>query len=204
MLSIRWEWRPLTDTETNLIFLVSPFFGTLHTLPIKQRFLYKLPTSFLMLGCFNGNRNPLGWDIDVIEPPARSTTWYHSDPRHSEWENQVKEMLNFRPLILAINKLENDARRRTQGNPSCPREIDHIISEVLSAWRFCRLPECLPRALFRYTCLRQHDVRPHIVIGVHLPTDRMHAWVELDGQVLGEEPDEMLCYRGAVRYYSNS
>ena len=81
------------------------------------------------------------------------------------------------------------------------RPIDDLIDEVLSAWTFSRQPECLPRALFRFEWLRSRGARAELVLGVHVPTDRMHAWVQIDGRVIGEEIDEMLCYQAAVRYF---
>ena len=56
---------------------------------------------------------------------------------------------------------------------------------------------CLTRALVLYTMLRQHGYRPSVVIGVDGDFHRFdaHAWVELDGNSVGEPMNKTAAFR---------
>ena len=50
---------------------------------------------------------------------------------------------------------------------------------------------CLDRSVFLWFLMRQRDLDGRIRIGVAFDDDRLdgHAWVELDGVVVNDEPD---------------
>lgn len=200
MLSVSWRWRPLIDDDVGQLFLISPVFGSLHVFD-KHDFAKGLPTWTQLIGCTPSTLDCSGWAFSGVEPPEEAHTWYQSDTRHTDWSNHIRSQLNRRPLAWVINKIEKRATRPLTVFAPDVREPKEVMRELLSSWKFSRNPECLPRSLFRYAWLRRRGAFPQLVIGVHLPTDRMHAWVEVDGCVLGEEIDEMLCYQGAVRFF---
>lgn len=140
------------------------------------------------------------WDCSDIITPLPERTWYDSDPRHDAWKANLTKQLRYIPLLLIVHRIEKKSRDLRKFPDNALSNKAELIDEMLASWRHCRNPECLPRSLYRYKWLRNHGLSPQLVLGLHVPTDRMHAWVELDGQVLGEEPEEMLCYQGAVRF----
>lgn len=69
-----------------------------------------------------------------------------------------------------------------------PRYVSHVVDRSLRAgsWQ----PRCLVRALVLFELLREAGEQPWLVIGLpEQATDqRAHAWVELDGNVVGPSP----------------
>lgn len=194
---IRWQWRYLVDQEVERAYFISPIFGSLHSYELDSFDALKIGARRLrLLGCTPTTHRQSHWpDLEVI-PPSRELSVNLPDPRVQQWRTSTQATLRFCPLVVFLHALELRSRTRAK------LEYASSIAEVIEAWKFSRGPECLPRAIFRFKELRARCLDPHLVIGTHLPTDRMHAWIELDSKILGEEPDEMVCYQGAVRYFA--
>lgn len=72
--------------------------------------------------------------------------------------------------------------------------IERTLSAVRSAtkfyWRVRR--DCLPRSLTLYLLLRSQGIPAHLCIGVQkYPFFAAHAWVEVGGRPLDENPDRI-------------
>jgi hypothetical protein len=201
MLQIAWHWRPLYDEEVRQIFFVSPFFGSLHAVKSIQGDAGSIPFWAPALGCSSRTKREFGWTYAAVLPPTEAHTWYGPGAANCEWITSIRRKLHRSSLAMIVNSIETRAVHE-RGQLTHEPATEELIAEALGAWTFARDPECLPRALFRYHWLRSHGGAPSVVLGVHIPTDRMHAWIELQGNVIGEEPDEMLCYQSAVRFFS--
>ena len=201
-MQIKWYWRFVRDDDVGVVFFISPFFGSLHTLPTSQ--LTKcatLPVWTRLLGCLPDFRRSDPWNYEHIEPPTATVPAGIVVPRQMVWATLIREQLVKWPLILVLNAIEKRASRQARSSMHPALQSD-LLTRLNSAWRFSYEPECLPRALFRYKWLRMRGLHPDFVLGVHVPTDRMHAWVAIDGCALGEEPDQLLCYQGLVSFSS--
>ncbi|HEX3464737.1 MAG TPA: lasso peptide biosynthesis B2 protein [Candidatus Elarobacter sp.] len=116
--------------------------------------------------------------------------------------NEIERSLNRLPLCAIIDRIERRSLRQRTMSDEVNAPTQAMLDELLGAWTYSRNPECLARALFRYSWLRRRGIRGHLVLGAHIPTDRMHSWVEINGgDAVGEEPDDMLCYQGLVRFF---
>lgn len=197
MYEIDWLWRPLVDREVSRVFVISPLFGTLLSISNQRCKGDRLPFTTKLLGCTTGTRSDVAWSVESITPPFDHRSDYQPDSRHETWSRNIRSELEWWPLAWIINRIERQSLRK----PSAVDAERNLIDGMLGAWTYSLQPECLPRALFRYGWLRSRGVPCELVVGAHVPTDRMHAWIELDGSVIGEEPDEMLCFQGAVRYF---
>jgi hypothetical protein len=202
-LRVSWQWRPLYDKDVEQLFIVSPFFGSLHAIKVCPGTSPRVPGWCSLLGCTGRTLSESGWVLDSVVPPGDAHSWYSSDPKHADWTEDIRRQLTRVPLALVVNQIERRSSPpfSLSGAYAERSTLEELIQAALTAWNFSRDPECLPRALFRFQWLRARAVFPRLVIGVHLPTDRMHAWVELNHRVIGEEPDEMLCYQSAVRFF---
>jgi hypothetical protein len=200
-LNVEWRWRPLEDDDTGLIFTISPVFGSLQTFPAAMGCL---PLWLSVLGCTIGRRGFLGWESDIVDPPANIRHRHNAPNVHQlEWLNAIERALSRRPLILVINQMELQAAS-CSATPAISQSLETMMAALDSAWSYSSELECLPRALFRYQWLRARGLYPKLYVGVHVPTDLMHSWVSLDGHVLAEEPDQMLCYQAAVCFFSRT
>jgi hypothetical protein len=155
-----------------------------------------------LLGCTAGSQSSTGWSFAGVEPPIRHAH-PSADSKQSQWIHDVEAHLRRWPLAWVINRIERLATEHTV-MPVRNSDIEIALAELATSWRFSRGAECLPRALFRYKWLRARSLHPILFLGTHVPTDQMHAWVTLNGRVIGEEPDEMLCYQAAVRFFAQS
>lgn len=202
-LQIAWNWRPLVEWDVGQCYAISPFFGSMHSLGPPKAGTAAHPMWLPVLGCTRRSETMLHWDAQCVIPPSVTHTWYGVDARHAEWSKQIERSLARRPLLFVIEQIERMSASRSKGSAQSPSTED-VLTELLASWHHKRNAECLPRALFRYAFLRRRGIAPTLSIGLHLPTDRMHAWIEVAGNVIGEEPDEMICYQGGVRYFSRT
>ena len=196
--NIEWRWRALKDEDTGLRFVISPFFGSLHTFSAAEG----LPSWLGALGCTTGRRGGAEWESEAVDPPGNGGQGT-GDLERLQWLNAIGGALRRWPLAVVVHQVEGQAARYAAA-PAGPEALEDLAGALDSAWGYSREPECLPRALFRYRWLRQRGLYPKLFLGVHVPTDLLHAWVSLKGRVLGEEPDEMLCYEAAVCFFSRS
>lgn len=201
MLSIAWNWRALVDFDVDRLFVVSPLFGTLHGLPLRRDGRAELPLRMRLLGCTSKTQSTSVSGFAPVMPPSTGPSGYEPDPRHQKWTQDIGQQLARLPLVLVVDAAERRSAPQGTNDVALTEPSDELITGMLQAWGYARLPECLPRALYRYEWLRSRGAKPELVIGVHLPTDLMHAWVELDRHIIGEEPDQMLCFQEAVRYF---
>jgi hypothetical protein len=89
-------------------------------------------------------------------------------------------------------------RRRRIGKKR--RSLEEILGQVKAAEGARHGPDCLGRSLKRWFLLNQAGWDPHFHLGVGVPSRRMHAWVSVDGNHVGEDPDEVVCYQPACEF----
>lgn len=112
------------------------------------------------------------------KPRAALTVWAHL--------LTVWVALRRRPLPEAIRHLGGPSRL---ASPRLrPAHWSHLNDRLLRAGPF--RPRCLLRALVLYRCLRVQGQDAVVVIGLprEAADEDAHAWVELDGRVVGPAP----------------
>ncbi|HEX5415818.1 MAG TPA: lasso peptide biosynthesis B2 protein [Chloroflexota bacterium] len=81
-------------------------------------------------------------------------------------------------------------------------EIIAVTSRVYQVLRFGKAGNCLERSLVNYHFLSGSVPNLQLVIGVRRLDQRIvgHAWVTVDGQVLGENPASINSYVQVIRF----
>lgn len=110
---------------------------------------------------------------------------------------RLRLALRRRPLPAVVEWLERPAAPARLPMP--PRRLGRVVWRVLHAGPF--RARCLITSLALFRLLRRQGERPELVLG--LPSDakghRAHAWVELEGLVVGPPPGRME-HRELARY----
>lgn len=201
IFTLTWFWRPLPDPFVRRTFVISPIFGTLHSISLRGDCTSKLPFWFSALGCTKRSLSTEGWSSDANVEPRLNPLLSHRDSRHPDWCRDVRQCFDRWPFCMAISQVDRLFDRYRCALPDKQISTPDLLLAMKDAWLASQEPECLPRSLYRLGWFRALGRYPTLVIGVHTPTDRLHAWLELDGKVIGEDYDEMLCYRGGIRYF---
>jgi len=80
--------------------------------------------------------------------------------------------------------------------------VARILAQVKSEEGPEHGPYCLRRALRRWELLHRHGYNPDLSLGVAVPSNNMHSWVSIDGMHIGENPDEVVAYTEACRFFT--
>jgi Transglutaminase-like superfamily len=185
-----------------MVFAISPIFGSLHAFPLDRIDARATNWRLGLFGCTSNSRSSLCWDFDMVHPPAPKEQ-QKFDEKQDEWTCNIQTNLRYWPLAAVIERIEARVKR-TAVKPPATVDLEALLAELAISWRVSGNSECLPRAIFRYQWLRMRSLYPSLYLGVHVPTDQMHAWIALNGCVLGEEPDDMLMYQPSVRFFARS
>lgn len=187
-----WRWRAIHDAATRQSFCISPVFGSLHVWRslLPQR---RSPAHLTLVGCTAASYAPDAFNDNAEVVPPALLRRVEVD---TAWSRFVRRSLKKTCLLGLIRAIEQNAARGRKRNG---RTV-FGANELNARWPYARGGECLPRALYRYRSGRLHGLNVALQLGVFPPTDRMHAWVSLDGVVIGEEPDEMLCFRPVLSF----
>lgn len=106
--------------------------------------------------------------------------------RRALWSRRVRH----RPLAENVQYLERQKQKgaRTGSPPSA------TIARIEEAYRRAALivptrDRCLATSMALMSALMAQGARADLVLGVKLDPFQAHCWVELDGAVIGDEPD---------------
>jgi len=101
------------------------------------------------------------------------------------WHSRVRR----RPLATNIYRLERRKRTITANSPS-PTAIARTIHAYRRAGRYVSSrDQCLATSMSLMSVLLTLGARPDLVLGVKLHPFQAHCWVQLDGQIVNDEPD---------------
>lgn len=123
--------------------------------------------------------------------PDLSARWGVLRNSQSRWAKIVSNAIAKYGLYGVVRGLLIRAQRK-QLRSSLRKH--QIVLRTSLVWKYSIGDACLARSLFRIQWLARHGLSSTLKIGCHFPTNQMHAWVETDGLILGEEPDELFCY----------
>lgn len=106
--------------------------------------------------------------------------------RRALWSRRVRH----RPLAENVQYLERQKQKGARTGSSPPA----AIARIEGAYRRAALivptrDRCLATSMALMSALTAQGARADLVLGVKLDPFQAHCWVELDGAVIGDEPD---------------
>lgn len=106
-------------------------------------------------------------------------------------------IVGYRRTRISLDRWTS-GRLADEPAPRTPSPVEALALATTRVQRYSWLPgNCLSRSLALYTLLRGTGAAPTLRLGVSLAdsTFAAHAWVELDGRVLNDQPDVSKRYR---------
>lgn len=191
-------WRPLFDPYFDRPFIVLPLTGNLISVQGDlDRFTARRVARLAGLrtdtrrpdACFSRRAildTPLDDDAGTPAPAA------------GRIRSRVRWLLRMFPLAVALRVLD----RLFAPAPSCNAEPGAICIKRLAA-SFGRRSrdDCLEMALCRYALMRLDGHHCVINIGLLVPSDEMHAWIEYRGHPILECEDVLVHYQACLQFF---
>jgi hypothetical protein len=190
-------WRALHEPGLPELFMVAPRTG--HLLSVAADPADVAPGATLAwLGLTAATRRGApafarGAPLDAAGGPLAA-----GDPRRriGAIRRDVLWCLTLLPLSMAIGALEWKF-----GNPPVAGAAPQAaIAMAARAFGRRSQNDCLPVSLMRYALLRNLGVAADIHLGVLVPTEEMHAWVQIGAQPVLESEDVLMHYQSCVRF----
>lgn len=96
-------------------------------------------------------------------------------------------LAGFRRTVAVLDRVPKSSRARPASADDAARWADRIRRNGGRPYG----ATCLDRSVFLWFLIRQRGLDPQIRIGVAFDGDRLdgHAWVELDGRVVNDDPN---------------
>lgn len=195
------RWTLLTDPELPLAFTVVPLTGHLVRFEAAPAAGTRPGTHWTdrLIGLHPGRR------LDHETPPALDAIWLAEPATCTEAERQaaqalrkaIQRYLRWLPLGWCVRL---NARRRRPRRIRPARDLAEALPRIAALTANQARGQCLFTALERHTWLRWYGIPSVLCIGVFVPTEEMHAWVEVAGKPLLESPDVLVHYRTALRF----
>lgn len=197
----RVAWRPIFEPIWGETYIVSPRNGALYVFP-RTFFEDAVSAAYLSaIGCFANER------VEVLN---HSVIAEDQIPAHRK-ETSVTRLfgaVEFQWLALStriVGLRRTLARLLCNDRPSpARRSVDEILREIKTKEGAAHGTQCLPRALARWSALSHAGYSPTFIVGVSMPSGRMHSWITLNGRHVGEDPDEVAGYQPAVAFSAGS
>lgn len=196
---MRLRWINLLDSELPFEFAIVPLTGHLVRRPLAVAEKQALGRSWLhrVIGWWPGLRmsEELSPDIENILDP---------EPHACDKSEQAAAALLSRAVVLLLKYLPLLWAIRLADCLPAPPGLQRCSEKALVTGKLAQLfgrrthDQCLRMAMERRTYLRWMGMQCQIRIGVFIPTEEMHAWVEINNQPLFESPDFLVHYRVAL------
>lgn len=188
-------WRPLSDPFFDHPFIVMPLTGSLISIGCElESFLARRAAR--VAGLRGGTRRP---DAFFARKAVRDTARVAdaASPASARIRQLVRVLLACFPLGVAVRLLGVACPlRRTGGGPVSEATLALLAASFGRRSR----DDCLEMALCRYALMRREGHRCAIVIGLLVPSDKMHAWIEHDGHPLLECEDVLVHYQACLAF----
>ena len=203
---MKQRWHPVHDAELGTYTTIAPRTGHLF---VSTEAGWPAPLA-LLLGLVRRRQDPsiahrnTIYDLAPCDAPLRAPDSYSG--QHWDSDHDVACARRIRRISMLALRLLNVSAAvglvhllvRPRRRPPPPLHV--AVGELAAAFGRRSQQNCLFISLCRYAYLRRLNMAAAVVLGVHVPTQKMHAWVQLDGHPLLECPDVLGHYQSCVLY----
>lgn len=193
---MKYQWFPIYDPELNSFTIIAPRTG--HMVVSKTDYR-RTPMPFVMrsiLGTTISTRGNSTFERRDIVDSSLGCLAASPDPSALLIKNRVNFWLQHLPLSHAISLM------RRMFPPARSSSICMLDAVNLSAVAFGlrSSQDCLPISICRHIFFRRIGIHSKIMLGAHIPTEKMHAWVQIGLNPILECPDVIVHYQTCVAY----
>jgi hypothetical protein len=191
------QWYPIHDPELGTCTMIAPRTGHMVVSSTDYRYTPMRAVLRLALGtsaATKGNSELrrariIDSNAECDATPAR--------PDGAAIRRAAMLCLRLLPLSAAIGLMRllfPQARRAGIG-------VDEAVRRTAAAFGRRSRQDCLLVSLCRHIYLRRLGIPSKILLGAQVPTEKMHAWVQIGEQPVLECPDVMVHYQACVAYF---
>lgn len=197
------NWRFLSDPYFNELFVVLPLTGSLISISSSSATIQIHGFWIRLLGLhINKLRDEQFFaKKSIIDLPPGATLPNSYDRRSKIILIFVKYSLMLLPLGFVVRIVEIFTSMHIDRKHKFTRTELELVS---SAFGRRSKDDCLQMAICRYALLRLLGVESTVCIGVLVPTEEMHAWVEVDGHPILECSDVLVHYQTCLKFSGSS
>lgn len=190
------HWYPIHDPELGTCTMIAPRTGHMVVSTTDYRRTPMRAALRLALGTSVGTKGTGELRRASIIDSTADTGGMPAGPEAASIKRAATLCLRLLPLSAAIALMQLlFPRARAAG-------IGVEEAVRLSAVAFGRRSnqDCLPVSLCRHIYLRRLGITSKILLGAQVPTEKMHAWVQIGDHPVLECPDVMVHYQACVAY----
>lgn len=193
---MKQQWYPIHDPELGNCTLIGPRTGHMVVSTTDYRRTPMRPALRLLLGTSTAARDNsalrrasiIDSDADIGDAPA---------PGAASIRRVAALCLRLLPLSAAIALV----RVVFPPAPGAPIGIDEAVRRTAAAFGRRSKQDCLLISLCRHVYLRRLGLASKILLGAQVPTEKMHAWVQIGDHPVLECPDVLVHYQSCVAYF---
>lgn len=196
---MKTQWYPIYDPELDSYTFIAPRTGHLISTQYDHRVFEMGIVPRLILGTSMKDLGDQKFGrAEILDHPADSAEVQHHQLAVIITKAVAASVLRFLPLSSAIGTMSFVFR------PNNKREvnINKALELTSAAFGHRSNQNCLFISLCRYAFLRRLNVHGTIMLGTHVPTQKMHAWVQIGEHPILECPDVLVHYQSCVAYYA--
>lgn len=190
------HWYPIHDPELGTCTMIAPRTGHMVVSTTDYRRTPMRAALRLALGTSPGTKGSSELQRASIIDSSADSGAVPAGPEAASIKRAATLCLRLLPLSAAIALMQLlFPRARAAG-------IGVEEAVRLSAVAFGRRSnqDCLPVSLCRHIYLRRLGITSKILLGAQVPTEKMHAWVQIGDHPVLECPDVMVHYQACVAY----
>lgn len=190
------QWYPIHDPELGTCTIIAPRTGHLLVSTTDYRRVPMRAALRLVLGTSTSTRgNSEFGRARIIDSsaPADATA---AAPDAATIRRIATLCLRLLPLSAAITLMHlafPPGRAAAIG-------VDEAVRLTAVAFGRRSRQDCLPVSLCRHIYLRRLGISSKILLGAQVPTEKMHAWVQVGDHPVLECPDVLVHYQACVAY----
>ena len=193
---MRTQWHHIHDPELDTCTIIAPRSGHLlvsHGANPEPAFR---PPLRLLLGTdvwSHGNSELRRGDIIDVDHVGNSVV----DGQARLIKRSAALCLRMLPLRSAVAVMRLLFRQRQRGDVALPV----VLARTAAAFGRRSKQDCLLVSLCRHAYLRRQGIASKILLGAQVPTEKMHAWVQVGDNPVLECPDVLVHYQSCVAYF---
>lgn len=192
------QWYPIHDFELGTCTIIAPRTGHMvvsnidyRSKPMSVPLGFVLGTSNATLG---SNELQRACIIDGAAAPSSNAEFL--EPSVASIKRLASLCLKLLPLSIAIMLMQLlFPLKRGTGI-----QIDEAVRHTAAAFGRRSNQDCLLISICRHVYLRRLGILSKILLGAHVPTEKMHAWVQIGDHPVLECPDVLVHYQACVAY----
>ena len=193
------QWYPIHDFELGTCTIIAPRTGHMVVSNIDYRSTPMSVSLGLVLGTSNATlgNNELQRACIIESAAAPSSNAEFLEPNVASIKLLASLCLKLLPLSTAIMLMQLlFPLKRGTGV-----QIDEAVRHTATAFGRRSNQDCLLISLCRHVYLRRLGIFSKILLGSHVPTEKMHAWVQIGDHPVLECPDVLVHYQACVAYF---